>query len=113
VLADPRVQAFHRLAAPRLLALGLLRCHALRVDRRIVAVLHALADRGAAYLYLTGFEPNLHHPGLGTLMIGHAIEHTANEGLREFDFLRGREPYKYDWGAIDRPTFGRSLRPPP
>jgi CelD/BcsL family acetyltransferase involved in cellulose biosynthesis len=112
VLADPRVRAFHRRAAPQLLALGLLRCHALRVDGRIVAVLYALADRGTVHAYLAGYDPRLHHPGLGALMIGHAIEQAAAEGLREFDFLRGREAYKYAWGAIDRPTFGRSLRPP-
>lgn len=112
VLADPRVQAFHRLAAPQLLAAGLLRCHALRIDGRIAAVLYALADSDTAYAYLAGYDPDLHHPGLGALLIGQAIEHAAGEGLRAFDFLRGREPYKYDWGAVDRPTFGRSLRPP-
>jgi hypothetical protein len=24
-------------------------------------------------------------------------------GKRRFDFLRGNEPYKYDWGAVDEP----------
>jgi CelD/BcsL family acetyltransferase involved in cellulose biosynthesis len=27
------------------------------------------------------------------------------EGLSEMHFLRGQEPYKYNWGAEDRPTF--------
>lgn len=27
------------------------------------------------------------------------------EGAEELDFLRGREPYKYRWGAEDRATF--------
>lgn len=111
VLADPAVRAFHRLAAPELLAAGLLRSRALRVDGRIVAVLHGLADGRCFHAYLAGHDPSLPHPGLGALMIGHAIERATGEGLREFDFLRGREPYKYAWGAIDRPAFGRSLWP--
>ena len=24
-------------------------------------------------------------------------------GRRRFDFLRGNEPYKYEWGAVDEP----------
>jgi CelD/BcsL family acetyltransferase involved in cellulose biosynthesis len=31
--------------------------------------------------------------------------------LQEFDFLRGREPYKYAWGAVDRPCHARRLTP--
>ena len=23
--------------------------------------------------------------------------------MRRFDFLRGNEPYKYEWGAVDEP----------
>ena len=24
-------------------------------------------------------------------------------GIRRMDFLRGNEPYKYEWGAVDEP----------
>ena len=26
-------------------------------------------------------------------------------GRRRFDFLRGNERYKYEWGAVDEPIF--------
>ncbi|WP_082637456.1 hypothetical protein [Bradyrhizobium retamae] len=32
-------------------------------------------------------------------MLEHAIIEAAREGARTFHFLRGREPYKYEWGA--------------
>jgi CelD/BcsL family acetyltransferase involved in cellulose biosynthesis len=112
VLADPAVRAFHREAAPGLLALGLLRLSGLRVGGRIVAVFYGLADRGRAYAYIGGFDPAVPHPGLGAMMIGHAVRRALGEGLREFDFLRGREPYKYAWGAVDRPGYARRLTPP-
>jgi CelD/BcsL family acetyltransferase involved in cellulose biosynthesis len=111
VLADARVQAFHREAAAALLELGRLRLHGLRIDGRLVAVFHGFADRFRLHFYISGFDPTLPHPSLGSLIIGHAIEAAAREGLREFHFLRGREPYKYAWGAVDRPSWGRQLTP--
>jgi CelD/BcsL family acetyltransferase involved in cellulose biosynthesis len=69
-----------------------------------------LTAKARAYDYITGFDPDLAALGLGTVLIGCAIQTAAEEGAREFDFLRGREDYKYRWGAQDRPTFARRLR---
>ena len=33
----------------------------------------------------------------------------VREGATRFDFLRGREPYKYDWGATDTPQLRRRV----
>jgi CelD/BcsL family acetyltransferase involved in cellulose biosynthesis len=109
VLADDAVRAFHTEAAAALMAQGVLRLHALRLDGRIVAMLYGFAARGRFYHYLGGFDPDLRQLSLGTLIIGHAVMQAMCEDLREFDFLRGREPYKYHWGAIDRPTYSRRL----
>lgn len=117
VLADPAVQAMHRDALPALHRAGLLRFHVLRLDGAIVAVLYALADPpGRAtrrlHLYLSGFDPALERLSPGMLLVGRAIEAAIAEGFAVVDFLRGRERYKYFWGATDRPTFRRHLEPP-
>jgi CelD/BcsL family acetyltransferase involved in cellulose biosynthesis len=39
------------------------------------------------------------------------IEEAVREGARAIDFLRGREDYKYRWGAKDRETVRRRVRP--
>jgi CelD/BcsL family acetyltransferase involved in cellulose biosynthesis len=109
VLADPAIRRFHCAAAPLLLQAGLLRLHALRLDERIVAVLYALFAKGRACFYLSGFDPDLCAISPGTLTVGHALAHAIAEGAREFDFLRGRERFKYYWGARDRPCYGRML----
>lgn len=110
VLADDAVRAFHREATPALLAFGVLRLHGLRLGERIVAVLYGFAARHRFYHYLLGFDPDLGALSPGTLLIGRALEEAVREGAQEFDFLRGREAYKYRWGARDRPSWGRRLR---
>jgi CelD/BcsL family acetyltransferase involved in cellulose biosynthesis len=110
VLADETVRRFHRGAVSALASLGLLRMHVLHRDGTPVAVGYMLAAKGRAYDYITGFDPEVAQLGAGTVLIGCAIEAATAEGAREFDFLRGREAYKYRWGARDRPTFGRRLR---
>jgi CelD/BcsL family acetyltransferase involved in cellulose biosynthesis len=110
VLSDPRVVAHHRDAAPQLLAAGLLRLYALSLNGQRIAALYALADppsraESRHYYYLSGFDPAFSHLSLGTLLIAHAIEQAAGEGATAFDFLRGREPYKYHWGAQDQPMY--------
>jgi CelD/BcsL family acetyltransferase involved in cellulose biosynthesis len=110
VLADERVQAFHREAAAGLLARGALRCYGLRVDDRLIGVYYGFADGRRAYYYIGGFDPACAALSPGTLVVAHAVEEAVREGARAFDFLRGREPYKYAWGATDRPSRHLVLR---
>ena len=110
VLADPAIRHFHRAAAPQLLSEGFLRLQSLRLDERIVAVVYALFAKGCAYYYLSGFDPEFATISPGTLTVGHTIRQALGEGAREFDFLRGRERFKYSWGARDQPCYGRMLR---
>jgi CelD/BcsL family acetyltransferase involved in cellulose biosynthesis len=108
VLADDGVVRFHREALPLLFARGLLRMYIMWVDQSIAAVFFGLSDlRKRTYYYLSGFDPHFERLSPGTLIIAHAIEEAIREGCEHFDFLRGRESYKYTWGARDTPTFGR------
>jgi CelD/BcsL family acetyltransferase involved in cellulose biosynthesis len=110
VLTDPRVRNFHREAAPALLAAGVLRLYALRIGGQIVGVYYGFLHRGRAYAYLTGVDPAYSFESPGTVLFAHAIEEAMREGAGEFDWLRGREPYKYAWGAKDRPNVRRRFR---
>jgi CelD/BcsL family acetyltransferase involved in cellulose biosynthesis len=105
VLHDTGVRAMHREAAPLLHAAGLLRLLALRVDGEIVAVVYCLAHAGRWHYYIGGFDSRRAGFGPGTLLVAHAIEQARAEGASAFDFLRGREAYKYRWGAVDEPRF--------
>jgi CelD/BcsL family acetyltransferase involved in cellulose biosynthesis len=100
----PEIRAYHREVARGLLARDLLRMYGMRLDGRLVGVWYGLAANGRVYAFQSGFDDALARSSPGTLIVGHAIEEAIREGDREFDFLRGAEAYKYDWGAADRPT---------
>ena len=112
VLDDPAVRRFHAAAVPALAEAGLLRLYTLTLDGTPLAALYALATGSTTAYYIGGFDPAAAGLGVGTLLIGHAVAEAAAEGAREFDFLRGREPYKYLWGAVDRAVVDRWLRLP-
>jgi len=104
VLADARVRAFHREALPRLVEQGLARCWLLKIGGEVAAVHYGMANGREAFFYIGGFDPRFSAASPGSLLIGHAIAEAKREGSAEFHFLRGREPYKYAWGAQDRPN---------
>jgi CelD/BcsL family acetyltransferase involved in cellulose biosynthesis len=109
VLADPTVQAFHRSAAPALAAEGLLRLFVLTIDGTVAAVQYGLHHGTSSYAYLAGFDPSFEFESPGVILMAHAIETALGEGARDFHFLRGQEPYKYGWGAVDRWNRRRTL----
>jgi CelD/BcsL family acetyltransferase involved in cellulose biosynthesis len=116
VLAGEATWRFHLETASKFLARGAARLYALRSRGRIIAGLYGFAHQGRMYYYLGGYDLEFARLSPGTLIIGHAIEEAAREGMREFDFLRGRETYKYLWGAADQANYRRWLRhggPPP
>ena len=102
VLNDPAVLAFHRAAAPGLLQAGLSRLAVLRVGSAAVAAILALLAPGRVFFYLSGYDTAQAFISPGTLLLGAMLEAAAAEGRTEAHFLRGREGYKYAWGAVDR-----------
>jgi CelD/BcsL family acetyltransferase involved in cellulose biosynthesis len=102
VLAEPRVQAFHRAALPGLMAAGIARALTLDIDGRAVGAYYGFQHRDRAYAYIGGLDPEFEEASPGALTIEAAMQRAASEGAREFHFLRGREPYKFAWGARDR-----------
>ncbi len=109
VLDEDHVRSFHESAAPALARAGLARMMLVSLEGRIAGAYYGFSHRGKAFAYLGGFDPEFAFESPGTILMGQAVEAAIAEGCCEFHFLRGREPYKYEWGAIDRWSLRRTL----
>ncbi|HZR65963.1 MAG TPA: GNAT family N-acetyltransferase [Terriglobales bacterium] len=105
VLAQENIRAFHRKAAPTLLARGILRMCRLRVSGRTVAAMHTLRQQSTTFCYLQGFDPEFAFLSPGTQLMFSAIIDALQSGMNRFDFLRGEESYKDHWRAVSEPTY--------
>ena len=110
VLADPRVGIFHRLALPGLRDAGLARLTMARVGGKPAAALYQLCWGDQLATYIGGFDPAFAAASPLSFLIGDAFIHASRQGMHRVDFLRGRESYKYHWGAADVWNCRRSFR---
>jgi CelD/BcsL family acetyltransferase involved in cellulose biosynthesis len=110
VLATDSLHAFHREVAAGFLARGALFLHTLRLDGRTVACIYGFREKETVYCYLQGFDPEFEKLSPGVMVLGGVIEAAVRDGARTIDLLRGREDYKYRWGAKDRETVRRRVR---
>ncbi len=68
--------------------------------RRIAAGVHLETPEGYLY-YNAGVDPDARELSPGVLMVHAYVQRAIDAGVRRLDFLRGDEPYKYEWGAVD------------
>lgn len=84
-------------------AAGTLELFFLRVgDRRIAAGVSFDDGRALSY-YNAGVDPDARELSPGVVMVAEHVRLAIARGRRRLDFLRGDEPYKYEWGAVDEP----------
>ena len=75
----------------------------LTVDGRRIAAGVTLDDGRTLYYYNAGVEPDARELSPGVVMIARYFQHAIELGRSRVDFMRGNEPYKYEWGAVDEP----------
>ena len=102
VLNTGSLRAFYCEAAANLAEAGHLRMHLLEREGQVAGAIFGMAYKGRGYAYLGGFDPALGKSSPGTVLMWHAITGAISAGAQEWDLLRGREAYKYLWGARDR-----------
>lgn len=101
---DPAVHAFHRAASKRLAAADAVRVFLLLCDERAVAACYCFVYAGRMYFFQPGFDPAFRKLHVGKVLLARVIEYCYGQHLKEFDFLRGTEEYKFDWTERRRPT---------
>lgn len=87
-----------------------LRLAFLTVGGRRVAAGISFETRDTAYYYNAGVDPEARDLSPGVVMVERFVRRALARGIRSLDFLRGDEPYKYEWGAVDQPIQRLLLR---
>ena len=82
---------------------GLVDLSFLTVGGRRIAAGVTFDDGKAVYYYNAGVEPDASKLSPGVVMVALYIQRAIELGRSRVDFMRGNEPYKYEWGAVDEP----------
>ncbi len=90
---------FLREAFDRFACAGMLSLFALRFQGKIVAVICSFPYRNRLFSYLSAFDPEYEIYGFGRLLLYYSMRYAFEEHYIGWNFLRGSEPYKFDWGA--------------
>jgi CelD/BcsL family acetyltransferase involved in cellulose biosynthesis len=70
-----------------------------------VAAAFGFEDEQAYYLYNSSFDPTVASASPGIVLCDTLIRSAIASGRRRFDFLKGGEGYKRQFGARPRPLF--------
>ncbi len=95
----PQRASFFEKVARAFDPLGWLSLDFLEVRGKPVATTFSFVYRDVFYLYNSAYDPNFRDVSPGLMIVAKLIERCIAEGIPRFDFLRGRERYKFDMGA--------------
>lgn len=70
--------------------------------RRIGAAIHFETADSLLY-YNAGIDPGARDFSPGVVLMERLVRRAIERGKCRFDLLRGDEPYKYEWGAVNEP----------
>jgi CelD/BcsL family acetyltransferase involved in cellulose biosynthesis len=105
--SDPGVMPFHRDVAARLGARGWLFLAFLRVDghRRAGNYGFSFGDAVLTFQTAVRHDPELTPLSPGRVLHALTMQWAIANGRTRYDFMRGAEPYKYDFDAVDVPNW--------
>lgn len=107
---DDRMEGFFRRVSAMLAEAGAFRLWLLDTPDGPIASFLCLEWDGNVGLYNSGFRPDRAALAPGLILLAHVIRDAIDRGCRRFDFLRGEERYKYDFGPTPEDVFAVTLR---
>ena len=81
------------------------------LDGNKAAANFSLKYNDRLWLYNSGWDWEYRDYSPGWVLLANLIKWSTENGIREFDFMRGDEPYKYKFGGIDRHIYRMVLTP--
>jgi len=101
---DARMEGFFRRVIGALAATGGARLALLEAAGGPMASFVTLEWDGTVGLYNSGFAPAHAALSPGLVLLAHVVRDALERGCRRFDFLRGEERYKYEFGPVPEPV---------
>jgi len=97
VFSNQEVQHFWLDVAKSFADKGWLALHFLIAGGKPVGALYCYEYNQKMYAVLHGFDPDYSRYGIGNLVHQKIMEKCIMNRIKEFDFLKGDEPYKFNW----------------
>ena len=85
---------------------GWLALYFLTTNDEPIATQYCFEYKQKMYYALGGFNPDYSQYSLGNLILAKVIEKCVEKKIKEYDLLKGGEPYKFDWTAKYRRNLG-------
>jgi CelD/BcsL family acetyltransferase involved in cellulose biosynthesis len=102
IFSDSRLRRLHLDVASSFARRGWLALGILMVNGDAVAAQYNFKYANKMYCYLSGFDPEYSKYGVGSLLDLYLMEYCMSNGIYEYDFGRGDEPYKRQWQSTPR-----------
>ncbi len=110
-LSAPMVEQF-RMSLAAANAAGWLQLAFLTVDGNPAAAYANFDYANRIWVYNSAIDPRFAALSPGWMLLAHVIEWAIDHGRERFDFMRGNEGYKFQWGGVSRPIYRLSLGRP-
>ena len=104
--ADPRKCEFYKELSDQFFDNNWLHVCRLEINQQPVSYLYGIRYNNCFYDLQSAYDLNWQARSVGTVLLYHSLQNCVTNGIDFYDFLRGEEKYKYQWGAQPR----RNLR---
>jgi len=103
---NQRMQSFFQAIARTTFNQGWLRLSFILIGDVKTATMLCFDYNDSILVYNSGYDPQLYAPlSTGTVLLAYCIQDAIEKGRKVFDFLRGREEYKYRLGGQDTKVY--------
>lgn len=102
--SNARYACFHREIMARMSETGLLKLFVLELHGQPAAYVYGFLYDSRYSFFQTGFDSQASRYSPGDVILQMTFQELIREGVREFDYLRGEESYKYVFADHERQT---------
>lgn len=105
----PKMESFFRDLAKEFHQRGWLDLAFLKIREKEAATFFSFNFRDTYYLFNSGYDPEYGRLSPGIVLAAYSIQEAIRKGKKRFNFLRGREDYKYRLGGQEEKIFRISV----